>query len=56
MPDDIDYSQYSSLLALALDAYGTDSSYAEDMAKQAVALRARQGARREREAEMQLSA
>lgn len=40
MPD-FDFAKYRPLLAEALEAYRTDSSYAEDMAKQAGILRSR---------------
>jgi triphosphoribosyl-dephospho-CoA synthetase len=50
MTAEFDSSKYRLLMVEALEAYRTDSSYAEDMARQAGALLARQEARRERDA------
>jgi hypothetical protein len=49
---EIDSSQYRELLEEALEAYRRDSTYAEDMARQAGSVRARLEAKREREPEM----
>ena len=53
---DFNPEKYRPLLAEALEAYRSDSSYAEDMARQAGVLRSRQEARRERDVDTELLA
>ncbi len=52
----MDLAKYRPLLAESLVAYRTDSSYAEDMAKQARILRSRREAKAERMAEIDTEA
>ncbi len=48
MPSDQDLTKYRTLVGEAVEAFRVDTSYAEEMAKQANLLRSRQESRREK--------